>query len=145
MSPLKFIHSATSNSSHRDSSFIATHTFEMDGRVASFFILLLCSSLIIDARDADLIRRKRIVGGIAAAQPPKDDPVVFVNKNDRHARIIGNRDPDKGFYTFRGIRFGEPPIGRARFQVLYISMENTMPLPADLLVLNPAMMEPTKS
>lgn len=90
----------------------------MDGRIGSFFILLLCSSLIIDARSADLIRQKRIVGGIAAAQPPKDDPVVFVNKNDRQARIIGNRDPDKGFYTFRGIRFGEPPTGRARFQVL---------------------------
>jgi len=87
----------------------------MDGRVGSFFVLLLCS--LINARDVDLIRQKRIVGGIAAAQPPKDDPVVFVNKNDRHARIIGNRDPDKGFYIFRGIRFGEPPTGRARFQV----------------------------
>ncbi|GAB1866924.1 Carboxylesterase 3 [Camponotus japonicus] len=86
----------------------------MDGRVGSFFVLLLCS--LINARDVDLIRQKRIVGGIAAAQPPKDDPVVFVNKNDRHARIIGNRDPDKGFYIFRGIRFGEPPTGRARFQ-----------------------------
>ncbi|KAM0727023.1 Carboxylesterase 1D [Formica fusca] len=86
----------------------------MDGCISLFFVLLLCS--LIDARDADLIRKKRIVGGIAAAQPPKDDPVVFVNKNDRHARIIGNRDPDKGFYTFRGIRFGEPPTGRARFQ-----------------------------
>lgn len=64
-----------------------------------------------------MIRRKRIVGGIAAAQPPEDDPVVFVNKNGRDARIIGIRDPDKGFYVFRGIRFGQPPTGRARFQV----------------------------
>ncbi|XP_072763552.1 carboxylesterase 1D [Anoplolepis gracilipes] len=86
----------------------------MDGCGGLFFVLLLCS--LIDAKNADLIRQKRIVGGIAAAQPPEDDPVVFVNKNDRHARIIGNRDPDKGFYIFRGIRFGEPPTGQARFQ-----------------------------
>lgn len=87
----------------------------MDRRIGLFFFLLVC--LLINARDTNLIRQKRIVGGIAAAQPPKDDPVVFVNKNDRHARIIGNRDFDKGFYIFRGIRFGEPPTGRARFQV----------------------------
>lgn len=85
----------------------------MDGRTVSLIILLLCS--LINARD--VIRRKRIVGGIPAAQPPEDDPVVFVNKNDRDARIIGIRDPDKGFYVFRGIRFGQPPTGRARFQV----------------------------
>ncbi|XP_050455597.1 carboxylesterase 1D-like [Cataglyphis hispanica] len=86
----------------------------MDRRIGLFFVLLLC--LLINAKDTNLIRQKRIVGGIAAAQPPKDDPIVFVNKNDRHARIIGNRDFDKGFYIFRGIRFGEPPIGRARFR-----------------------------
>ncbi|XP_077258443.1 cocaine esterase [Temnothorax americanus] len=84
----------------------------MDGRVVSLVILLFCT--LISARD--VIRRKRIVGGIPAAQPPEDDPVVFVNKNDRDARIVGIRDPDKGFYVFRGIRFGQPPTGRARFQ-----------------------------
>ncbi|KAG5346414.1 EST1E Carboxylesterase, partial [Acromyrmex charruanus] len=86
----------------------------MDGRIVSFIILLLC--LLTNARDANVIRRKRIVGGAPAAQPPEDDPVVFVNKNDRYARIAGIRDPDKGFYVFRGIRFGQPPTGRARFQ-----------------------------
>jgi len=86
----------------------------MDGRVV-YTILLLCS--LTNAGDADVIRRKRIVGGVPAAQPPEDDPVVFVNKNGRDARIIGIRDPDKGFYVFRGIRFGQPPTGRARFQV----------------------------
>nr|XP_012231334.1 PREDICTED: liver carboxylesterase 2 isoform X1 [Linepithema humile]XP_012231335.1 PREDICTED: liver carboxylesterase 2 isoform X2 [Linepithema humile] len=97
-----------------DDSFISMYVFEMDGRVKSLFLLLLCLS--IHAKDINLIREKRIVGGIAAAPPPEDDPVVFVNKNDRYARIIGSRDPDKGFYTFRGIRFGQPPTGRDRFQ-----------------------------
>ncbi|XP_012539857.1 pyrethroid hydrolase Ces2a [Monomorium pharaonis] len=86
----------------------------MDGRVVSLIVLLLC--LIKNVADADVIRRKRIVGGIPAAKPPEDDPVVFVNRNGRDARIIGIRDPDKGFYVFRGIRFGQPPTGRARFQ-----------------------------
>ncbi|XP_063975237.1 pyrethroid hydrolase Ces2a-like [Diachasmimorpha longicaudata] len=61
-------------------------------------------------------RVKRIVGGNHAAKPPEDDPVVFVNRDDRDARIYGSRDPDKGFYVFKGIRFGEPPVGRSRFQ-----------------------------
>lgn len=86
----------------------------MDRR-ASLLFLFLCS--LNNAQDVNLIRRKRIVGGIPALQPPEDDPVVFVNKNGRHARIIGSRDPNKGFYTFRGIRFGHPPIGQNRFQV----------------------------
>jgi len=89
--------------------------FKMDRRICSLFVLLVCS--LVDTKNINVIRQKRIVGGIAAAQPPEDDPIVFVNKNDRHARIIGSRDPDKGFYTFRGIRFGEPPTGQNRFQV----------------------------
>lgn len=88
----------------------------MDGRVCLLFVLFLC--LFVDAQNTNLIiRRKRIVGGIPALQPPEDDPVVFVNKNNRHARIVGSRDPNKGFYTFRGIRFGQPPTGQNRFQV----------------------------
>ncbi|XP_066581080.1 esterase E4-like [Prorops nasuta] len=63
-----------------------------------------------------LRRQKRIVGGTAAAAPPEDDPIVFVNKFDRTARVYGARDPDKKFYAFRGIRFGEPPLGIKRFQ-----------------------------
>lgn len=65
-------------------------------------------------------RIKRIVGGIEAAKPPEDDPVVFVDENNRNSRVYGARDPDKGFYVFKGIRYGEPPVGRNRFQVNYI-------------------------
>ncbi|XP_014481902.1 PREDICTED: liver carboxylesterase 1-like [Dinoponera quadriceps] len=86
----------------------------MGGRVSLLFILFFCS--FVHTQDINLIRRKRIVGGTAALQPPVDDPVVFVNKNGRYARIIGKRDPNKGFYTFRGIRFGQPPTGQNRFQ-----------------------------
>lgn len=52
------------------------------------FILLLCSSNI---GCNHLKRVKRIVGGIVAAAPPLDDPVVFVKQNGRHARIEGFR------------------------------------------------------
>lgn len=99
--------------------FVTSHrAFEMNGRVGLLFVLLLCLLIDAEPRDGKLIRRqKRIVGGIAAAPPPEDDPVVFINKNGRYARIIGGRDSDKRFYTFRGIRFGEPPTGRSRFQV----------------------------
>ncbi|XP_006607974.2 esterase E4-like [Apis dorsata] len=64
----------------------------------------------------NLKRQKRIVGGRTAAPPPVDDPVVYVTRNERQARIYGIRDPNKGFYVFRGIRFGLPPVGRYRFQ-----------------------------
>ncbi|EFN90036.1 Liver carboxylesterase 1 [Harpegnathos saltator] len=86
----------------------------MDRRVSLLFILFLCS--FVYALDVNLTRQKRVVGGVPALQPPEDDPVVFVNKNGQHARIIGSRDPNKGFYTFRGIRFAKPPTGDNRFQ-----------------------------
>lgn len=108
------------NDETNDDSFISTYVFEMNERIKSLFIFLLCS--LIHAKDINLIREKRIVGGIAAAPPPEDDPVVFINKNDRYARIIGSRDPDKGFYTFRGIRFGQPPTGQDRFKVKNIKI-----------------------
>ncbi|XP_015595174.2 carboxylesterase 1D [Cephus cinctus] len=83
----------------------------------AFTFLLVFLTLIVNSKCLTLLKRqKRIVGGITAAQPPEDDPVVFVNKNNHDARVYGMRDPKKGFYVFRGIRFGEPPVGRSRFQ-----------------------------
>ncbi|XP_046742892.1 pyrethroid hydrolase Ces2a isoform X2 [Diprion similis] len=79
-------------------------------------IIVIAGSVAGDRLSPSLKRQKRIVGGIEAAQPPEDDPVVFVSKNGRDARIYGTRDKDKGFYVFRGIRFGEPPVRRHRFQ-----------------------------
>ncbi|KOC63925.1 Carboxylesterase 1E [Habropoda laboriosa] len=63
-----------------------------------------------------LKRQKRIVGGKPAAPPPVNDPVVYVTSSKSQARIYGTRDPNKGFYVFRGIRFGLPPVGQRRFQ-----------------------------
>lgn len=85
----------------------------MNGRT---LVLLVIWSLLITSSKC-LRRQKRIVGGSAAAQPPVDDPVVFVNKNGRNARIVGIRDQSSGYYSFRGIRYAEPPIGLHRFQV----------------------------
>lgn len=52
------------------------------------FIFLMCSSNI---GCNHLKRVKRIVGGIVAAPPPLDDPVVFVKQNGKHARVEGFR------------------------------------------------------
>ncbi|XP_003699503.1 carboxylesterase 1E [Megachile rotundata] len=76
-------------------------------------IIVLCAVLV---ESHNLKRQKRIVGGRAAAQPPIDDPVVYVTRNNRQARVFGSRDPNKGFYVFRGIRYGQPPVGSYRFQ-----------------------------
>lgn len=84
----------------------------------SKFILFLI--LIICVSSKYCKRIKRIVGGIEAEKPPEDDPVVFVDENNRNSRVYGVRDPDKGFYVFKGIRFGEAPVGRHRFQVVYL-------------------------
>lgn len=78
-----------------------------------FYVLTIVTSY-------NLKRQKRIVGGRTAAPPPVDDPIVYVTQNERQARIYGTRDSNKGFYVFRGIRFGLPPIGRYRFQVSQI-------------------------
>lgn len=51
-------------------------------------ILLMCSSNI---GCNHLKRVKRIVGGIVAAAPPLDDPVVFVKQNGKNARVEGFR------------------------------------------------------
>lgn len=80
-------------------------------------VILVVKYTSADPDLPELRRKKRIVGGIEAAKPPEADPVVFISKNGRDARIYGHRDERTGFYAFRGIRFGEPPVGRHRFQV----------------------------
>lgn len=56
-----------------------------------------------------------IVGGRHAAVPPYDDPVVFVNHVGRFSRVEGFHDPITGLYTFRGIKYADPPIRENRF------------------------------
>lgn len=82
-------------------------------------LLLLLSALLalLDPSVAGHVRVRRIVGGRAAAPPPEDDPVVFVYKDDHDARVLGTRERPAGFYTYRGLRYAEPPVGLYRFQV----------------------------
>lgn len=78
-----------------------------------------------------------IVGGITAAPPPLDDPVVFIQFESKFARVEGircliekfhiqmnnliyyqfnlHRNLKTGLYSFRGIRFADPPVGKNRF------------------------------
>lgn len=56
-----------------------------------------------------------ILGGRFAAIPPYNDPVVFVNHVGRFSRIEGYQNPSTGFYTFRGIRYADPPVRENRF------------------------------
>lgn len=63
----------------------------------------------------DCHRIKRIVGGIQAAAPPPDDPVIFIKLYGRDARLEGNRNLQTGYYSFLGIRYAEPPVDELRF------------------------------
>lgn len=56
-----------------------------------------------------------IIGGRHAAIPPFDDPVVFVNHIGRFSRVEGYHNPSTGLYTFRGIKYADPPIHENRF------------------------------
>lgn len=56
-----------------------------------------------------------IVGGRNAAVPPFDDPVVFVNHVGRFSRVQGFHNPVTGLYTFRGIKYADPPVRENRF------------------------------
>uniref|UniRef100_A0A1B0CSD4 Putative conserved secreted protein n=1 Tax=Lutzomyia longipalpis TaxID=7200 RepID=A0A1B0CSD4_LUTLO len=60
-------------------------------------------------------RVKRIVGGMTAEAPPKDDPVVFVHRPTTTIRIEGLQQDDTGFYSFLGIPYADPPTGKNRF------------------------------
>lgn len=56
-----------------------------------------------------------IVGGRKSAVPPPDDPVVFVNYAGRFARVEGYRDQTTNLYTFRGLKYADPPVKENRF------------------------------
>jgi carboxylesterase type B len=56
-----------------------------------------------------------IVGGRNAALPPYDDPVVFVKNCEKFSRVEGIFNPPTRLYSFRGIRYAEPPINENRF------------------------------
>lgn len=56
-----------------------------------------------------------IVGGRKAKKPPIDDPVVFINYAGRFARVEGLKDKKTGLYSFKGIRYADPPINENRF------------------------------
>lgn len=79
--------------------------------------MFLSLTVLVVFAVAGHVRVRRIVGGRAAAAPPEDDPVVFVYKEDHDARVYGTRERPGGFYTYRGIRYAEPPTGLYRFQV----------------------------
>ncbi|XP_072929345.1 carboxylesterase 3 [Epargyreus clarus] len=57
-----------------------------------------------------------VVGGAPAAAPEPDAAVVFVQRHGMGARLEGIKDLKKGYYTFTGIRYAEPPVGQRRFQ-----------------------------
>lgn len=56
-----------------------------------------------------------IIGGRHAKVPPFDDPVVFVNHVGRYSRVEGYFNPSTSLYTFRGIRYADPPVRENRF------------------------------
>lgn len=56
-----------------------------------------------------------IVGGRHAQVPPYDDPVVFVNHVGRYSRVQGFFNPVTSLYTFRGIKYADPPTRENRF------------------------------
>lgn len=57
-----------------------------------------------------------IVGGKKAAAPPPNDPVVFVRRSSKSARVEGLRNTFTGHYSYLGIRYAEPPIGENRYR-----------------------------
>jgi carboxylesterase type B len=56
-----------------------------------------------------------IMGGYRAKIPPYDDPVVFINHVGRYSRVEGYFNSVSNLYTFRGIRYADPPLRENRF------------------------------
>ena len=52
---------------------------------------------------------------LRAKLPPLDDPVVFVNHVGRYSRVQGFHNPNTGLYTFRGMKYADPPVRENRF------------------------------
>ncbi|KAK9504574.1 hypothetical protein O3M35_010880 [Rhynocoris fuscipes] len=93
-------------------------------------VVLLC--LVINCFHVNgLIRVKRIIGGSPADIPPSavtnytrptteatltsTEQVIYVKRDERSALVNGVQNDD-GTYSFLGIRYAEPPVGRFRFQ-----------------------------
>lgn len=72
--------------------------------------LLISILLIICVNESE-----SIVGGRNAQVPPYDDPVVFVNHVGRYSRVQGYFNPSTSLYTFRGIKYADPPMRENRF------------------------------
>lgn len=72
------------------------------------FLLIVATSTLLPLVNC-------IVGGRDAAVPPYDDPVVFVNHVGRFSRVEGYHNPSTGLYTFRGIKYADPPVRENRF------------------------------
>lgn len=56
-----------------------------------------------------------IVGGRHSKLPPYDDPVVFINHVGRYSRVQGYFNSITSLYTFRGIKYADPPTRENRF------------------------------
>ncbi|XP_014087308.2 carboxylesterase 1D [Bactrocera oleae] len=80
-----------------------------------FATTLICCNATTAERTVRNIRVKRIVGGRLSKAPPPDDPVVFTRAFNRDARVEGFRNPETGIYSFLGLYYAEPPVGRLRF------------------------------
>jgi hypothetical protein len=77
-------------------------------KVQTFLFSLLALFLVFDGVSA-------IVGGRHSKLPPYDDPVVFVNHVGRYSRVEGHFNTATQLYTFRGIRYADPPVRENRF------------------------------
>ncbi|XP_053694632.1 carboxylesterase 5A [Sabethes cyaneus] len=77
---------------------------------------IISASLLLMLLLGVVKRCEGIVGGIQAAPPPVDDPVVFVRYVGKSARLEGTRNRQTGLYSFRGIRYADAPVGEYRFQ-----------------------------
>lgn len=107
------LHNSHKNSYHFNSASISLHNFLLQllssmHRVEKLFVFCATFVLMPSALDA-------IMGGRHAAVPPYDDPVVFVNHVGRFSRVEGYHNPTNGHYTFRGIRYADPPVRENRF------------------------------
>ncbi|XP_018796591.1 PREDICTED: carboxylesterase 5A-like [Bactrocera latifrons] len=83
--------------------------------VLVFFIIFICCNAMHAEESVGNTRVKRIVGGRLSKAPPPDDPVVFTRAFNRDARVEGFRNPETGIYSFLGLYYAEPPVGRLRF------------------------------
>lgn len=68
---------------------------------------------VIDGTGSKRVRR--IVGGLPADIPQFEDPVVYLNRGAKSARVLGVLQYPH--YAFKGLRYAYSPTGKDRFQV----------------------------